>query len=276
MVKFVISIDQGTSSTRCIIFSREGKVVCSSQKEHQQIYSQKGWNEHDGEEIWLNAKTCVIEAMALSNLTSNDIAAVGITNQRETSLIWNRHTGQLYHNAIVWNDTRTTHIVESYCNKEGKGNDRWRTKTGLPLATYFSWSKIVYMLETVPGLLQDAQRGDAMFGTIDSWLIWKLSGGTVHTTDVTNASRTGLMNLETLAWDESILSDLGIPKCILPNILSSSEVFCHVASSNGDSVCNYGITELVNVPIAGVLGDQHAALFGQTCFEAGQAKCTYG
>ena len=267
MSKYVAAIDQGTTSTRCIIFDRQGNIVSVGQKEHEQIYPQPGWVEHNPDEIWRNTLEVISQARINANVKkATDIAAVGITNQRETTVIWNKKTGKSYHNALVWQDTRTGELVNRFA-KEG-GQDRFRVKTGLPLATYFSSLKIKWLLENVDGLRADAESGEAIFGNMDTFLIWQLTGGTkggIHITDVTNASRTQLMNLRTLDWDEELLTAFDIPRAMLPTIKSSSEVYGHITSE-----------VLTNVPIAGDLGDQHAALFGQTCFEAGTAKNTYG
>lgn len=264
MTKFIAAIDQGTTSTRCIIFDGTGKISTQSQKEHRQIYPQPGWVEHDPLEIIDHTKEVLLDAIRISSLQPSDLAAVGITNQRETTVVWNRCTGKPYYNAIVWQDTRTADICDRLAANGSK--DRFRAKTGLPLSTYFSGPKIHWLIKNIPGLYEDAVRGDAIFGNIDSWLIWNLTGGPdngVHITDVTNASRTMLMNLRTLQWDEEILDALEIPASMLPRIASSSEV--------------YGsITMLGGVPIAGVLGDQQAALFGQACYAPGEGKNTYG
>jgi len=267
MSKYVAAIDQGTTSTRCILFDKQGNIVSVGQKEHEQIYPQPGWVEHNPEEIWKNTLEVISQARINANLkNASDVAAVGITNQRETTVIWNKRTGKAYYNALVWQDTRTGELVNRFA-QEG-GQDRFRSKTGLPLATYFSSLKMVWLLENVAGLREDAEKGEAIFGNMDTYLIWQLTGGIkggIHITDVTNASRTQLMNLETLDWDPALLVDFGIPSAMLPAIKSSSEVYGHVTSE-----------ALLGVPIAGDLGDQHAALFGQTCFEAGTAKNTYG
>ncbi|MFN4146016.1 MAG: glycerol kinase GlpK [Runella sp.] len=266
MSKYIAAIDQGTTSTRCILFDRQGNIISVGQKEHRQIYPQPGWVEHDPDEIWKNTLEVIAQARINASISAADIAAVGITNQRETTAVWNRRTGKAYHNALVWQDTRTSDLVNQYA-KEG-GQDRFRAKTGLPLATYFSGLKLKWLLENIPGLRQDAERGDALFGNMDTFLIWHLTGGLnggKHITDVTNASRTQLMNLATLQWDSDMLTTFDIPQAMLPTIKSSSEVYGHVV-----------LDVLPDVPIAGNLGDQHAALVGQTCFEAGQAKNTYG
>jgi glycerol kinase len=265
MPKYIAAIDQGTTSSRCILFDHGGNIVSMDQEEHRQIYPQPGWVEHDALEIWAHTEGVISCALEKAGLTAKDIAAVGITNQRETTLIWERATGKPVYNAIVWQDTRTDSICHELA-KEG-GQDRLRPKTGLPLATYFSGPKIKWMLDNVPGVRQRAEAGELLFGTMDTWVIWNLTGK--HVTDVTNASRTLLMNLETLDWDEEILDLLGIPRLMLPEIRSSSEVYGQVFPTHWQD-------GLQGVPIAGDLGDQEAALFGQTCFSAGEAKNTYG
>ncbi len=266
MPKYVAAIDQGTTSTRCMIFDHGGNVVAVDQKEHQQIFPKPGWVEHDPLEIW--ARVQEVMAGALEKVGSDqlsvvsEIAAIGITNQRETTIVWDKSTGKPVYNAIVWQDTRTDVI----CNELAKdgGQDRFREKTGLPLATYFSGPKIKWILDNIPGARPQAEKGELLFGTIDSWLIWNLTGRETHVTDVTNASRTLLMNLYTLDWDDEILQLLGIPRAMLPEIKSSSEI--------------YGTAKIIisGVPVSGNLGDQQAALFGQTCFNMGEAKNTYG
>jgi glycerol kinase len=260
MSKYVAAIDQGTTSTRCILFDHAGKIIAADQKEHEQIYPKPGWVEHDALEIWERTQRVVRCALEKSGSEVTDIAAIGITNQRETTLVWERETGRPVYNAIVWQDTRT----DTICNDlavDG-GQDRFRAKTGLPLATYFSGPKLKWILENIPGTRQQAEKGELLFGNMDTWVLWNMTG--VHVTDVTNASRTLLMNLKTLDWDEEILQALGIPRRMLPEIRSSSEV--------------YGVAKggLGGVPLAGDLGDQQAALFGQTCFSPGEAKNTYG
>ncbi len=265
MPKFAAAIDQGTTSTRFMVFDTHGEVVALEQKEHRQIFPQPGWVEHDPLEIWQRTKEVIITAIAKFRISPEDIVALGITNQRETTLAWDRKTGIPFGNAIVWQDTRTAAICDELA-KSG-GQDRFRELTGLPLATYFSGPKLIWMLANNPELREAADRGNALFGTIDSWLIWNLTGGVtggVHVTDVTNASRTLCMNLETLDWDDEILSVLQIPRSMMPQIRSSSEVY------------GYCTEILPRTPIAGDLGDQQAALFGQTCFDAGEAKNTYG
>ncbi|HVP53784.1 MAG TPA: glycerol kinase GlpK [Candidatus Eisenbacteria bacterium] len=266
MADYVGAIDQGTTSTRFIVFSRAGQIVATAQKEHQQIYPQPGWVEHSPQEIWSRTQEVMAEALQSKGLAAKDLAAVGITNQRETTIVWNRKTGSPVCNAIVWQDTRVSGYVDELA-KDG-GQDHFRAQTGLPLATYFSGLKIRWILENVPGVRVLAEAGDALFGNIDTFLVWNLTGGRnggVHVTDVTNASRTQLMNLETLQWDPRILSTFGIPAAMLPRIASSSEVYGHIATG-----------PLAGVPLAGDLGDQQAALVGQTCFQPGQAKNTYG
>jgi glycerol kinase len=266
MSKYIAAIDQGTTSTRCILFNRQGQIVSVGQKEHQQIYPQPGWVEHDADEIWKNTLEVVAQARIQASAQVNDIAAVGITNQRETTVVWNKRTGKPYYNALVWQDTRTGDLVTQMA--EQGGQDRFRPQTGLPLATYFSGLKIKWLLNNVPGLRADAERGEAIFGNMDTFLIWHLTGGIkggVHVTDVTNASRTQLMNLQTLDWDADLLTAFDVPRAMLPAIKSSSEIYGYVDSE-----------VLPGVPIAGDLGDQQAALVGQTCYEAGQAKNTYG
>jgi glycerol kinase len=262
MANYVGAIDQGTTSSRFIVFDRAGSIVSVAQKEHEQIYPKPGYVEHDPIEIWRNTKSVIEEALAKKGLKAQDLAAVGITNQRETTLIWDRHTGKPLHNALVWQDTRVNPIVQEFA--QDGGHDRLRDKTGLPLTSYFSGLKLRWLLDNVPGARARAEAGDVLFGTIDSWLIWNLTGGRCHITDVTNASRTQLMNLHTLEWDEGILALFGIPRACLPSIVSSSEVY-------GEAV---GM--LAGVPIAGILGDQQAALVGQACFKPGEAKNTYG
>jgi glycerol kinase len=265
MPEYIAAIDQGTTSTRCMIFDHTGRVISVEQREHQQIYPRAGWVEHDPLEIWTRTQEVILGALRKLDLVPTDLAAVGITNQRETTVVWNRLTGRPYYNAIVWQDTRTDTICDLLA-KDG-GQDRFREQVGLPLATYFSGPKIRWMLENVVGLREAAGRGEALFGNIDTWLMWNLTGGTrggIHITDVTNASRTMLMNLRTLDWDDDILAIMEIPREMLPEIRSSSEVYQQAAGS------------LNGVPVAGILGDQQAALFGQTCYDPGDAKNTYG
>jgi glycerol kinase len=266
MAAYLGAIDQGTTSTRFIVFDRSGRIVSVAQKEHEQIYPKPGWVEHDPDEIWRCTQEVIQEAMEKEGLRSKDLAAIGITNQRETTLVWNKKTGRSVYNAIVWQDTRVAGAVAEF--SKGGGQDRFREKTGLPLATYFSGLKIRWILNNVPGAREQADAGELLFGNIDTFLVWKLTGGAnggVHLTDVTNASRTQLMNLRTLAWDPEILTIFGIPEKILPKIASSSEVY---GEAKLDSI--------KDVKIAGILGDQQAALVGQACFQPGEAKNTYG
>ena len=265
-MKYIAAIDQGTTSTRCMIFDHNGQVVRFAQKEHQQIYPQPGWVEHDPLEIWQRTQDVVQEASS----GMDDIGAIGITNQRETTLVWNPQTGEPYNNAIVWQDTRTKEICDTLA-EEG-GLDRFRSKTGLPLATYFSGPKIKWLLDHIEGLRAAAERGEAVFGNIDTWIIWWLTGGPKggsHVTDVSNASRTLLMNLGTLHWDEEILRILGIPPQILPRIVSSSDPLTW-----GQTLPDGPFGSAI--PVCGDLGDQQAALVGQTCYSPGEAKNTYG
>jgi glycerol kinase len=266
VTSYLGAIDQGTTSTRFIVFDRAGRIVAVAQKEHEQIYPKPGWVEHDPEEIWRRTQEVIAEAMQQRGLRPKDLAAIGITNQRETTVLWNRKTGKAVCNAIVWQDTRVADAVEDF-SRDG-GQDRFRDITGLPIATYFSGLKIRWILQNVRGAREMADAGDLLFGNIDAYLVWKLSGGVqggVHVTDVTNASRTQLLDLRTLTWDEGMLRTFDIPVNILPRIVSSSEVY---ASAR--------LAAVQDVPIAGILGDQQAALVGQVCFASGQAKNTYG
>jgi glycerol kinase len=268
MSKYVISIDQGTTSTRCMIFNHEGETTAIHQLEHEQIFPKPGWVEHDPLEIWENTQVVIREATRKAGATAKDIVAIGITNQRETTLVWDPETGKPYYNAIVWQDVRTDKIIAELAEEGGK--DRFRQQTGLPLSTYFSGPKIKWLLDNVEGLCQAAQKGRAIFGNIDTWLIWNLTGGPEggkHVTDVTNASRTLLMNLETLSWDQELCEALDIPMNVLPRIASSAEVYGH---TKGAGVLDGAIR------VAGDLGDQQAATVGQVCFETGEAKNTYG
>ncbi|HXF86172.1 MAG TPA: glycerol kinase GlpK [Anaerolineales bacterium] len=269
MSRYVAALDQGTTSTRFMIFDHGGNVVAFDQKEHRQIYPKPGWVEHDPLEIWEKSCEVITTALRKGGVSPKEIAAIGITNQRETTIVWDRDTGKPIYNAIVWQDTRTDAIVKRLARTGGQ--DRFRKKTGLPLATYFSGPKIKWILENVPGAKEKARRGKLLFGNIDTWLIWNLSGE--HVTDVTNASRTMLMNLKTLDWDDEILDVMAIPRAMLPKIKSSSEIYGHIHARNTASSVN---TFLQGIPVAGDLGDQQAALFGQTCFRAGEAKNTYG
>ncbi len=269
MAKYAVAIDQGTTSTRFMIFDHKGQVVGVNQKEHEQIYPKPGWVEHNPMEIWSRTQEVVQNALnpiGKPAIDPKDIAAVGITNQRETTVVWEKATGKPVYNAIVWQDTRTDQIINEFA-KNG-GQDRFREKVGLPLATYFSGPKVKWILDNVQGAREKADRGELLFGNIDTWIIWNLTGGPdggVHATDVTNASRTMLMNLKTLDWDEEILKVMTIPRSMLPSICASSEVYGKVA--NGP---------LAGIPVSGDLGDQQAALFGQACYTPGEAKNTYG
>lgn len=285
MTKYIAAIDQGTTSTRFIVFDHGGNVIAIDQKEHKQIYPKPGWVEHDPLEIWNNT-TEVMRGVTQRGLESAEIVALGITNQRETTIVWDKHTGKPVYNAIVWQDTRTDLICAALA-KAG-GQNRFRRKTGLPLATYFSGPKIKWILDNVKGAKVKAKRGDLLFGTIDTWLIWNLTGREAHVTDVTNASRTMLMNLKSLDWDEEILNVMGIPRAMLPEIRSSSEVYGHVnggrvggevsihPSDYSTNVAESRPHMLAGIPVSGDLGDQQAALFGQACFKPGEAKNTYG
>jgi glycerol kinase len=260
MADYIAAIDQGTTSSRCIVFDRKGEIRAVAQTEHKQIFPRPGWVEHDGMEIWKNVETVIRQALKSLNIKPADLAAVGVTNQRETTLLWDKQTGAPIHNAIVWQDTRTDKLVKKLGGEEGQ--DRFKKTCGLPLATYFSGPKIRWLLDEVKGARTRAETGEILFGTMETWVIWKLTGR--HVTDVTNASRTMLMNLKTLDWDEGLLAAFGVPRAMLPDIRSSSEVY-------GEAT---GV--LKGVKVAGALGDQQAALFGQTCFEPGEGKCTYG
>ncbi|MGP3969327.1 glycerol kinase GlpK [Streptomyces sp. 6N223] len=264
--EYIAAIDQGTTSSRCIVFDHDGRIVAVDQKEHEQIFPRPGWVEHDATEIWTNVQEVVAGALRKGGIAKDQVKAIGITNQRETTLLWDKATGEPVHNAIVWQDTRT----DALCRELGRnvGQDRFRRETGLPLASYFAGPKIRWLLDNVEGLRDRAERGEILFGTMDSWVIWNLTGGVdggVHVTDVTNASRTLLMNLRTLAWEERILDSIGVPAAVLPEIRSSAEVYGYAKGGALDGV-----------PVASALGDQQAALFGQTCFAVGEAKSTYG
>ncbi|MDU7361102.1 MAG: glycerol kinase GlpK [Propionibacteriaceae bacterium] len=265
--KYVLAIDQGTTSSRAIIFDHSGQIVATGQKEHEQIFPRAGWVEHDPMEIWTNVREVIGTALSVAQINRHSLAAVGITNQRETTVVWDKTTGEPVYNAIVWQDTRTDKIVKELGGDEGQ--DKYKDRVGLPLATYFCGPKVKWILDNVEGARERAEAGDLLMGTIDSWLIWNLTGGVengVHVTDVTNASRTMLMDLKTLSWDEDIAADMGIPMSMLPEIKSSAEVY------------GYGRKQslLIDTPIAGILGDQQAATFGQACFDKGMAKNTYG
>lgn len=262
----IVAIDQGTTSTRAIVFDDHGVIVSIGQREHEQIFPKAGWVEHDAAEIWTNTQAVIDEAVQEAGITASDVAAIGITNQRETAVVWDRTTGEPVYNAIVWQDTRTQPLVDALAADGGVR--RFAEVTGLPLATYFSASKIAWILDNVDGARERAESGDLLFGTPDTWVLWNLTGGPdrgVHATDVTNASRTLLMDLRTLDWDDSLLAAFDVPRAMLPAILSSSEVY-------GKAVG----TSLDGIAIAGILGDQQAATFGQVAFETGESKNTYG
>jgi glycerol kinase len=266
MTKLIGAIDQGTTSSRFILFDRTGEILSVAQKEHKQIFPKPGWVEHDAAEIWRNTQEVITTALTQKNLQGSDVAGIGITNQRETTLLWDPTSGKPLHNALVWQDTRVTELVAEYSQEDGQ--DRFRAKTGLPLASYFSALKLQWLLDNVPNARAMADAGEAIFGTMDSWIVWNLTGGPasgLHVSDVTNASRTQLMNLETLAWDDELLDAFNIPRSVLPRIVPSS--------------ANYGpstLASLADVPVAGILGDQQAALVGQACLESGEVKNTYG
>ncbi|NHA69406.1 glycerol kinase GlpK [Phycicoccus flavus] len=269
MADFIGAVDQGTTSTRFMVFDHDGREVARHQLEHEQILPRAGWVEHNPLEIWDRTQTVIGTALSRAGLSGDDLAAIGVTNQRETAIVWDRRTGRPLHNAIVWQDTRTAAIARAL-DADGRG-DVIREKAGLPPATYFSAGKVQWLLENVDGLREAAERGDAVFGTPDTWVLWNLTGGTdggLHVTDVTNASRTMLMDLTTLDWDEELLGFFGIPRAMLPDIHPSShpDAFGATAARRGSA----------QVPIAGVLGDQQAATVGQVCFEPGEAKNTYG
>jgi len=266
LADYLGALDQGTTSTRFIVFDRGGHIVACDQREHEQIYPKPGWVEHDPQEIWNRTQEVIAGALQQKSLKPSDLAAIGITNQRETTVLWNRRTGEPAHNAIVWQDTRTAESVAEL-SKVG-GQNRFRAKTGLPLTTYFSSLKIRWLLENVRGVREQAEAGDVLFGNVDTFLAWHLTGGIrggIHVTDVTNASRTQLMNLGTLDWDQEVLEAFGIPNAMLPRICSSSEIYGTIREST-----------VQGAQLAGILGDQQAALVGQTCFHPGEAKNTYG
>jgi glycerol kinase len=262
-MKVVASIDQGTTSTRCIFFDKKGQIISMAQKEHKQIFPQAGWVEHNPVEIAKNTLEVIAQARIDKSISISQVQACGITNQRETTVIWNKRTGKPYYNAIVWQDTRVAKRAEEL--EKEIGSDYFRKKTGLPITTYFSSLKVQWLLENVEGLREDAEKGLVLFGNMDTFTVWNLTNGELHITDVTNASRTQLMNLETLQWDTDILEKLNIPASILPEIKPSSDVYGTVRAE-----------PLAGVPLAGILGDQQSALVGQTCFQPGEAKNTYG
>ncbi|WP_306360520.1 glycerol kinase GlpK [Nocardia sp. CC227C] len=261
MRRYVAAIDQGTTSSRCIVFDQRGAVVGVAQREHEQIFPQPGWVEHDAETIWRNTESVIAEVLEKTGLSASDIAAAGVTNQRETTVVWERATGKPIHNAIVWQDTRTAALVGELGGADGP--NRYTDRTGLPLSTYFAGPKLRWILDHVPGARERGENGELCFGTVDSWVLWNLTGE--HITDVTNASRTMLMDLRTLQWDPDICAEFGVPVAMLPAIRSSSEVYADISSG-----------ALRGVPVAGILGDQQAATFGQACLSPGEAKNTYG
>ncbi|MEJ2871136.1 glycerol kinase GlpK [Actinomycetospora sp. OC33-EN08] len=268
MTQYVAAIDQGTTSTRCMIFDHSGRVVAVDQLEHQQIFPRAGWVEHDAAEIWGNTRQVCGGALARADLDASSIAAVGITNQRETTVVWDRATGEPIHNAIVWQDTRTQAICDEL-GALGGGAERYRAKTGLPLATYFAGPKARWILDNVEGARERAERGELAFGTMDTWVLWNATGGNeggLHVTDPTNASRTLLMNIDTLQWDPELCEEIGVPMSMLPEIRSSSETYGQIRARG----------TFRDVPVSGILGDQQAATFGQACLEVGEAKNTYG
>jgi glycerol kinase len=270
MAQYAAAVDQGTTSTRCMIFDHSGQVVGTHQMEHEQIYPKAGWVEHDPMEIWARTQDVIKGVLDKTGVKAGELAAVGVTNQRETTVVWNKNTGEPYYNAIVWQDTRTKDICDALA--EDGGQDRFRPKVGLPLATYFSGPKVKWILDNVEGVREAAERGDAVFGNIDTWEIWWMTGGPdggSHVTDVTNASRTMLMNLETLDWDDEILEIMGIPRQMLPEIRPSSDPEIY-GTTPADGPFGGAI------PVCGDLGDQQAALVGQTCYSVGEAKNTYG
>lgn len=269
MSQYVLSIDQGTTSTRAVIFDHAGRLIASSQQEHEQFFPRAGWVEHDAREIWRNTRTVMSKALADADISRSQVAAIGLTNQRETTVVWERSTGQPIHHAIVWQDTRTQALCDELSEGHQDGADRFKDQTGLPLATYFAGPKIRWILDEVEGAYDRAEAGELAFGTMDTWLLWNLTGGPdggIHCTDVTNASRTLLMSIETLEWNQEICAEIGVPVEMLPQIRSSSEHYADAHERSG----------IEGVPIAGILGDQHAATVGQACFEPGQGKNTYG
>ena len=264
MSKYIMALDAGTTSNRCILFNKKGQIISVAQKEFTQYFPKPGWVEHDANEIWSSQLGVAVEAMAKIDATANDIAAIGITNQRETTIVWDKNTGEPIYNAIVWQCRRTS----QYCDKlKEKGlTEKFREKTGLIVDAYFSGTKLKWILDNVEGAREKAENGDLLFGTVETWLIWKLTKGKVHVTDYSNVSRTLLFNIKELKWDDEILAELNIPKCILPEVKQSSEIYgyCDHSFLGGE------------IPISGAAGDQQAALFGQTCFNAGEAKNTFG
>ena len=262
MSKFIMALDAGTTSNRCILFNEAGEICSMAQKEFRQMFPNPGWVEHDANEIWSTQLGVAVEAMSKISASAADIAAIGITNQRETTILWDKMTGRPIHNAIVWQCRRTADIVDGLV--ESGLSDHIRRTTGLVPDAYFSGTKIKWLLDHVEGAREKAEKGEILFGTVDSWLVWKLTGGRVHITDATNAARTMIFDIHSLDWDDTLLTALDIPRAMLPRVCSSSEIYGYVSLPNGE------------IPIAGIAGDQQAALFGQTCFNAGDAKNTYG
>jgi len=263
-MKYILALDQGTTSSRAILFDRDGAIAAIAQKEFGQIFPRPGWVEHDAQEIWATQSAVAVEALGRANAGPGDVAAIGITNQRETTILWDRETGRPIHNAIVWQDRRTAEFCDRL--KADGHAPLINEKTGLVVDAYFSGSKIAWMLDNVAGARERAEQGRIAFGTVDSWLVWNLTGGRVHLTDVTNASRTMLFNIHTMAWDDELLKIVGVPRAVLPEVRSSSEVYGRVSAGLG----------LADLPIAGIAGDQQAALFGQMCVSPGLTKNTYG
>ncbi|MGW4117507.1 glycerol kinase GlpK [Nocardia sp. NPDC004711] len=261
MRRYVAAIDQGTTSSRCIVFDHQGRIAGVAQREHEQIFPRPGWVEHDPESIWRNTESVIAEALRTCGIGAAEVAAAGVTNQRETTVVWERATGKPIHNAIVWQDTRTADLTTELAGDQGP--NRYADRTGLPLSTYFAGPKLRWILDAVPGARQRAESGELCFGTMDSWILWNLTG--LHITDVTNASRTMLMDLRTLQWDPQICAEFGVPMAMLPEIRSSSEVYAPIT-----------VGALAGVPVAGILGDQQAATFGQACLSPGDTKNTYG
>src|SRR5690625_4287320 len=265
MGKYILAIDQGTTSSRAILFNKSGDIISSAHQEFEQIFPQPGWVEHDANEIWTSVLACVAEVLRKSKVDASDIASIGISNQRETTVVWDKNTGKPIYNAIVWQSRQSEYICQEL--KDQGYNDLFNQKTGLLLDPYFSGTKVKWILDHVDGAREKAERGELLFGTIDTWLVYKLSGGKVHVTDYSNASRTLMFNIHDLQWDDELLEVLTIPKSMLPEVRQSSEIYAH-------TIDYYFFGE--KVPIAGIAGDQQAALFGQACFEEGMVKNTYG
>ena len=263
-MRYILALDQGTTSSRAILFDRDGAIVAIAQKEFRQIFPQPGWVEHDAQEIWATQSAVAVEALGRAHAGPGDVAAIGITNQRETTVVWDRDSGRPIHNAIVWQDRRTAEFCDRL-KADGQG-PLITGKTGLVIDAYFSGSKVRWILDNVPGARMQAEQGRLAFGTVDSWLVWNLTGGAVHVTDVSNASRTMLFNIHTLTWDDELLEAIGVPRAVLPDVRASSEIYGRVTADVG----------LADLAIAGIAGDQQAALFGQMCVSPGLTKNTYG